>query len=183
MDASTARTRRFEAIAEEVYEPLQRYLMRRAPRSDAEDALSEVLLTVWRRLDDAPTDRPLPWCYGIARRTLANQRRGKRRSLRLVERLQAEPVEHPAGAGQALGDPNLERALEQLGDSDREILGLWAWEQLEPREISVVLGISPNAATLRLSRAKKKLRDEMSRQNQGSAGHIPGRGTEEHPDG
>ena len=183
MAASPTDNRLFEEIAEEVYEPLQRYLLRRAQRADAEDALSEVLLTVWRRLDDAPDDKLLPWCYGIARRTLSNQRRGKRRTLRLVERLQSEPAEHPAGPGQSLGDPALESALHRLGDSDREILGLWAWEQLEPREIAVVLGVTPNAANLRLSRAKKKLRDEMSRQNHGSAGHIPGRGTEEHPDG
>ncbi len=166
-----------------MYEPLQRYLLRRASRTDAEDALSEVLLTVWRRLDDAPEDEPLPWCYGIARNTLSNQRRSKRRALRLVERLQSEPAEHPAGPDQSLGDPELEGALHRLGDSDREILGLWAWEQLEPRDIALVLGITPNAATLRLSRAKKKLRAEMSRQNHGSAGHRPSRGTEEHPDG
>jgi len=179
---TTAKTK-FNEIAEEVYEPLQRYLLRRASRPDAEDALSEVLLTVWRRLDDAPSDRPLPWCYGIARRTLANQRRGQRRSLRLVERLQSEPTEHQRDPGEALADPKLEKALQKLNDQDREILRLWAWEQLEPREIAVALDITTNAAALRLSRAKKKLGQEMERQDPGPAGHKHSRGTEEHPDG
>jgi RNA polymerase sigma-70 factor (ECF subfamily) len=180
--ADTSAKSKFNRIAEEVYEPLQRYLLRRAPRPDAEDALSEILLTVWRRLDDAPVDRALPWCYGIARRTLANQRRGQRRTQRLVERLQSEPAEHQPDPGDALGDPHLEHALQQLNDQDQEIVRLWAWEQLEPREIAIALEISPNAAALRLSRAKKKLSQEMARQDRRPAGHKHSRGTEEHPD-
>jgi RNA polymerase sigma-70 factor (ECF subfamily) len=180
--ADTSAKSKFNQITEEIYEPLQRYLLRRAPRPDAEDALSEILLTVWRRLDDVPVDHILPWCYGIARRTLANQRRGQRRALRLAERLQAEPTEHQPDPGEALGDPRLDRALRRLNDQEQEIVRLWAWEQLEPREIAIVVGISPNAAALRLSRAKKKLSQEMTRQDLGSAGHISSRGTEEHPD-
>lgn len=183
MPADTTATNKFNQIAVEVYEPLQRYLLRRAPRPDAEDALSEVLLTVWRRLDDAPVDRILPWCYGIARRTLANQRRGKRRALRLVQRLQSEPAELHPDPGQMLGDPDLEQALQALSEQDQELLRLWAWERLEPREIAAVLAISANAATLRLSRAKNKLTEEFERQDRDSTGHRPSRGTEEHPDG
>ena len=52
-------------FAAEVYEPLQRYLRRRAHADDAADALADTLLVVWRRLDDVPDD-PLPWCYGAA---------------------------------------------------------------------------------------------------------------------
>lgn len=183
MPADTSEKTKFNQIAEEVYEPLQRYLLRRASPPDAEDALSEVLLTVWRRLDDAPDDRPLPWCYGIARRTLANQRRGQRRVLRLVERLQTEPAEYRPDPGDVLADPALERALDNLNDQDREILRLWAWEELEPREIAIALDISANAAALRLSRAKKKLGQEMTRQDPGPSGHRTSRGTQEHPDG
>ena len=181
--ADTTAKSKFEQIAGEVYEPLQRYLLRRASRQDAEDALAEVLLTVWRRLDDAPIDHPLPWCYGIARRTLANQRRGQRRAVRLVERLQSQPAETQRETGDDQTDPHLERALESLNVQEREILRLWAWEQLEPREIAVALNVTANAAALRLSRAKKKLSQEMIRQDSGPAGHKRIIGTEEHPDG
>ena len=167
----------------EVYEPLQRYLLRRASRQDAEDALSEILMTVWRRIDDAPGEHPLPWCYGIARRTLANQRRGQGRALRLVERLQSEPAEHKPEPFDGLANPRLERALDKLNDQDKEILRLWAWEQLEPRDLAVALNISANAAALRLSRAKKKLSQEMVRQDPDHAGHKRIIGIEEHPDG
>lgn len=42
------------------------------------------------------------------------------------------------------------------------MLRLWAWEQLPPREIAVALGISPNAASIRLHRAKKRLRQLLT---------------------
>ncbi len=157
MSSESGRRLRFEAVAEEVYEPLQRYLRRRARPSDAEDALAEALLTIWRRLDDVPQDAPLPWCYGVARRVLSNQRRSQRRHLRLVEKMKAEPA--PAVApdyAEAGTDPELEAALVSLSAEDQEVLRLWAWEQLEPREIAPVLAVSVNAATLRLSRAREE---------------------------
>lgn len=172
------RRQRFEAIADEVFEPLQRYLRRRTSGPDAEDALADVMLTVWRRLDDAPADRILPWTYGIARRTLANQRRGKARQLRLVQRLESEPgpitVPDHADAGP---EPELAAALGAQSREDREILRLWAWEQLEPREIASVLAVSANAATLRLSRARKRLAATLARQNPTAAGHNQVEGT------
>ena len=165
------RRTRFQAIAEEVFEPLQRYLRRRARLDDAEDALSEVMLTVWRRLDDAP-DEALPWCYGIARRVLANQRRGRSRHLRLVNRIESEPRQSAVPDHAETGpDPELAHALASLSTDDQEVLRMWAWEQLEPREIAPVLGISVNAATLRLSRARNRLAAILSRQDQPHAGH------------
>jgi RNA polymerase sigma-70 factor, ECF subfamily len=172
---SADRRERFEAIADEVFEPLQRYLRRRATALDAEDALADVMLALWRRLDDAPQDRVLPWSYGIARRTLANQRRTRERHLRLLQRIESEPRSSSAPDPADIGpDPDLAQALETLREEDRELLRLWAWEQLEPREIARFLDISVNAATLRLSRAKKRLASELSRQNRFDAGHITG---------
>lgn len=171
---------RFEAIAAEVFEPLQRYLRRRIDNDRAEDVLSDVLLTVWRRLDDAPADRVLPWCYGVARRTLANERRGQMRHLRLVERLESEPRQtfEPDHAD-ADGDPELANALSSLPQVDQEVIRLWAWEQLEPREIAPVLDISVNAATLRLSRARSRLAKRLARQDVDAAGHEAVDGTQE----
>lgn len=180
MSSDTHRRARFEAVAEEVFDPLQRYLRRRTDPDSADDALSDVLLTIWRRIDDVPSDRALPWSYGVARRTLANQRRGQRRHVRLVERLEAEPQPDtepdPAGSG---ADAELTSALAAMSGDDREILRLWAWEQLEPREIAPVLDISVNAAALRLSRARSRLADQLRRQDPGRAEHEPVEGTQE----
>lgn len=163
------RRARFEALVAEVHEPLDRYLRRRANSHDADDVMSEVLLTLWRRLDAIPQPTPLPWCYGVARRALANHRRADRRRLHLVQRLEAQP---PRGYGDEEDHPELATALASLSPAEREIVILWAWEELEPREIAVVLETTPNAVSLRLSRARKKLAAELARQNAGGAGHI-----------
>lgn len=178
--ASDERRARFETIAAEVFEPLQRFLRRRADVDDAGDALGDTLLTVWRRLDDVPDEAVLPWCYGVARRTLANQRRSARRRLDLAERMASQvttaPPIDPAEAA-VDGHPEVADAMAELAESDREVLTLWAWEQLEPREIAVVLDISDNAANLRLSRARKRLERQLTRHDRPGGGHIRGEDT------
>lgn len=177
MSSAPERREQFERVAAEVYEPLQRYLGRRAHAADAEDALADTLLAVWRRLDDMPDD-PLPWCYGAARRCLANQRRGETRRLRLVQHAESQV---DASAGLALdpqratesSDPALVAALDVLTESEAEIVRLWAWEQLEPREIAVALDMTANAVSVALARAKRKLAQHLDRQDRLPAGHIP----------
>jgi RNA polymerase sigma-70 factor (ECF subfamily) len=180
LSSSNERRARFEAIAAEIFEPLQRYIRRRIEPNDAEDVFADVLLTVWRRLDDAPEGQILPWSYGVARRTLANRRRARSRHLRLLRRLELESHDRfvPPLTESGL-DPELAEALGSLSPDDREVLRLWAWEQLEPREIGPVLGISVNAATLRLSRARTRLGRLLSGQDRGLAGHEPLEGTQE----
>jgi RNA polymerase sigma-70 factor (ECF subfamily) len=81
--------------------------------------------------------------------------------------------------GESGPDAELSQALESLSVDDREILRLWAWEQLEPREMATVLDISVNAATLRLSRARSRLADSLTRQDDASSGHESAEGTRE----
>lgn len=176
------RRARFDAIATSVYEPLQRYLRRRASADAAADVLAETLLVVWRRVDEVPAE-PLPWCYGVARRQLANHRRSDDRRLRLVHRAASQREQHAPDPQDAIehSDPELTAALATLSDSEAEIVRLWAWERLEPREIATVLELSPNAVSVALSRAKRKLAEILDdrRQDRGGAGHLQGVGTVE----
>ena len=167
------RRRHFEAVADVVYEPLQRYLGRRAQPADVSELLNESLLVIWRRLDDVPLDDPLPWSYGVAKRCLANHRRGAQRRLRLVGRMiDRAPKDSFASLPPSpeSDHPQLETALNELDDSERELVRLWAWEHLEPREIAAVLDTTPNAVSLRLTRAKKKIAISMERQDLAAAG-------------
>lgn len=167
---------RFEMLVADVFDPLQRYLGRRLPADQVDDVLSDTLLVMWRRLDDVPREAPLPWCYSVARQTLSNHRRGIRRRLALVDKMKAQPR---AVIDEHTDDPELDAALARLSDSDREIIRLWAWEQLEPREIAIVTGLSTNAVSLRLTRAKKKIEKELTRQNPARAGHKRDESTQE----
>lgn len=163
------RRHRFQVLFSEVYEPIQRYARRRVDPDAVDDIVSETMLTLWRRLDEVPADA-LPWTYGVARRQVANHRRAGRRHLQVVRRAESEP--RPGPSDHPL-DAELDTALSVLGDSDREVLHLWAWEQLEPAEIAVVLGRTPNAVSIRLHRAKKKLGEnlEIARKDEALSGH------------
>ncbi len=167
------RRRQFEAVVDVVYEPLQRYLGRRAQPADVSELLNDSLLVIWRRLDSVPLDDPLPWSYGVAKRCLANYRRGAQRRLRLVGRvIDRAPRESFASRAPSpeFDHPQLETALNELEEADRELVRLWAWEQLGPREIAVVLGTTSNAVSLRLTRVKKKIVTSMERQDLAAAG-------------
>lgn len=159
------RRTRFEALAGEVVEPVRRYLARRTDPATADDALSDTLLVCWRRLDEVP-ERALPWVYVVARQSLANAERGRRRQERLADRLAAQPASpdtsgDPGAQGPA--DPELHEALARLRPEEAELVRLWAWEQLTPAEIAQVLGVSANAVSIRLHRARGRLREELGK--------------------
>ncbi|HKX74029.1 MAG TPA: sigma-70 family RNA polymerase sigma factor [Acidimicrobiia bacterium] len=167
-----ARRQRFLELADETFEPLRRYVRRRVEIDVVDDVVAETMLTLWRRLEDIPSQGGLPWAYGVARRHIANHRRASRRHLSLVRRVEAEPA--PPPVGEAPLNFELDAALDRLQAEERELLRLWAWEELEPREIAVVLGLTVNAATIRLHRAKKKLARNLEevRKNQLATGQI-----------
>ena len=140
MDDDAAQRARFEQVAREVWSPLHAYVARRASRSDVDDIVNETLTTMWRRLDDVPEDATLPWAYAVARRTLSNHRRTERRRTglfdRVVHRTRPADLATDSVAEHVDGDPDLAWALAQLPADDVELARLWAWEQLEPREIA-----------------------------------------------
>ncbi len=160
------RRARFEALAGEVYEPLQRYVRRRIDAASADDVVSDTLLVCWRRLDEVPEDAMLAWTLGVARRCLANDRRGERRQANVGHRLAAQPILPPAAIPGAADETDLiadlHTAIAELPESDREIVLLWAWDGLPPREIAVALGLSANAVSIRLHRVKQRLAERLA---------------------
>lgn len=148
---SDDRRQRFECLYRESGPALLAYALRRTDREAAQDAVAETFLVVWRRFDELPAD-PLPWLYGIARRILANQRRGVQRRERLVTRIAA-----PGPGTVEPFDGRVIAALAALRASDRELLMLIAWEGLTPAQAAAALGYSANACRIRLHRARRKL--------------------------
>ena len=170
----TSRRDRFEDVAPGLIEPLRRFLARRTDPATAEDVLAETLLVCWRRAEDLP-EEPLPWAYAVARNCLRNAERASRRQERVAAKIMAvdPPAETRAGADD--GDGGAVRdALGRMRPDDAELLRLWAWEQLEPAEIATVLGITANAASVRLHRARAKLADQLRKTGAG-AGHEESR--------
>lgn len=165
MEDEGARGAHFEALVTEVVEPLRRFLVRRTDHATADDVLGDTLLVLWRRLDDVPGDDPLPWAYAVARGCLANATRGRQRQERLVTRLAAQPAATEGASYRErhyLTD-DLRDAMTRLRPADAEVLRLWAWEGLGAGEIGRALDITPNAAGLRLHRARTALREELGK--------------------
>lgn len=149
------------ALFEAHYDGLMRYANRRtAQLADAEEAVAEAFVVAWRRLDEVPVpDQRIYWLYGIARRVIANQRRGTRRRLRL----HAKAIALSAAAGPRSSElPEVMVAMRGLNDDDQELLRLVAWEGLSHRDVAMVLGISANAAGIRLHRARARLRNALN---------------------
>lgn len=159
----------FEELVPAVLEPVRRFLARRTDPATADDVLAEVLLVLWRRLDEVP-DEPLPWTYGVARNCLANAERGARRQRRLAAKIAAVDPPREVEASEAAAVESVRAAMTSLPDADAELLRLWAWEDLGSAEIAEVLAISPNAASIRLHRAREKFRAILRKQQLG-AGH------------
>jgi len=151
------RAERFGRLFDACYRPLNAYARRRVSRADADDLVADVFTVVWRRLDDVPADATLPWMYGVAHRLLANQRRAAERRSQLNLKLHLERAATTASHDDEAADA-IRSALTKMQEGDQEILRLWAWEQLGPAEIALVLGCTANAAALRLSRARQRLR-------------------------
>ncbi len=152
---------RFRAIYDATYPRIMAYTLRRArTRDDALDAVSEIFMVVWRRLDDVPSGQGMvPWVYGVGRRVLANQYRSRERSARLERRLKDNLS---AGSSDRPFDL-VEEALERLRPGDREILRLVAWDDLDNDQIAAVLETSVTNVAVRLHRARKRLARELGR--------------------
>jgi RNA polymerase sigma-70 factor (ECF subfamily) len=118
-----------------------------------------VYVVAWRRRENIPGE-PLPWLYGIARRTLANRRRSTRRSDALTAKLQLVPPR--ASVFDESGDDVAISTLLALSESDQELLRLVAWEELSPREAAAALGVSVASFRVRLHRARNRFARAMA---------------------
>lgn len=137
-----------------------RFAARRVGVDDADDIVSEAMTVAWRRRTsiESPTERA--WLYGVARRTIGNRLRQRRRIDRLRRKVAALPATSTSFPFPDHGPPGdlLADVWVELSSEHREVLLLVAWEQLSTPEIAATFGISEAAARKRLSRARASAR-------------------------
>lgn len=156
---------RFERIYATHYDDVLRYCLRRSNREDALDATAETFTVAWRRREDMPSERVLPWLYVVARRVLSNQRRSAERRKNLLTQLwvvDKNPSDEPER--QLVRDQessDVTAAIARLRPGDQEVIRLAGWEELGRESIGVVLDCTPNAVTKRLNRALDRLAREL----------------------
>jgi RNA polymerase sigma-70 factor (ECF subfamily) len=153
----------FRLLYEAVYTDLIRFVQRRAHPDHAEDVVAEAFLVVWRRLDELPRlhGDARAWIFGITRNILLNTQRGEQRRQALGVRLTnaaATAANLGADLDLVMHRVDLSRAWRMLSENHQEALGLAVFEDLNAPQAAAVLGISPVAFRLRLSRARRALR-------------------------
>lgn len=151
-------------------------------RIDPSDVIQEALIEAWQRLPEYVNEPKVPLFVWL--RTLTLQRMGMlrrthlERSKRTVNRevdLQQDDCSSAmaiALVDSAISPSSVVQRQEMLGHIqerltgmdpiDREVLALRHFEQLGNAEVASVLGISEPAASLRYSRALRRLRDIIS---------------------
>lgn len=159
-----ARELRFRAVADEATPAIGAYIKRRVyplSYSDVDDLVEEVLIIAWRRLDDIPAGAEVPWLIGVARNVLRNAHRKFRRGEAITAAM--PPPHHDSSAeDNVIADEGVRAALEALNDDDRDIVLLHAWDGRSAAEIGVILGVTTNAAAVRLSRAQERFRNNFA---------------------
>ncbi len=161
MSETPPRDEVFRHLYAEHFSAVLGYALRRVDRpEDAADVAADTFLVVWRRLGHVPVgEETRPWLYGVARRVLANQRRGAGRRATLGQRLRDElRTVVPDSSDEVVQQADVTTAMRRLSARDQEVLELHLWEGLEPREIAEVLGLTTVVVRPRLSRARARLR-------------------------
>jgi len=156
---------------------------RTASRADAEDIAGETFAVAWRRIDQMPGEvlEQKPWLFSIARYVLSNHYRGRSRANRLSELLSVTAPMPAEAADAGIEDrsdlADALHALFALDEKDQEILLLALWEELSIAEIAKVMHLSRPNVSVRLHRARWRLRAKFESQLQEPrvAGHIPPR--------
>lgn len=134
------------------------FVRRTTDPADAADLLGDTLLVLWRRARALPAvdAEARLWIFGVARRVLANQRRGQRRQSALQDRLR-EQIRATACEPDTDG-MDLAAALRQLPDLDQEIIRLVHWDGFTQADTARLLDMPEGTVRSRHHRAREQLR-------------------------
>lgn len=163
----------FTEVYRACYADVLRFIRRRTEVDDADEACAEVFTIAWRRWSDAPAD-VRPWLFGIAYKVLSGAHRTWRRRTTLALRVAAQPASSHVAVSSHLDEAmDLATAWSRLSDQDRESIALVAWDGLTGEQAAVVLGCSRSAFAVRLSRARRRFDDELSRPHSTRSSRLP----------
>ena len=150
-------TRPFEDLLAEHRKAAERYCRFKLPTyADAEDVLSEVCLTAYRKFPQLKKEDSFKsWLIGIAKRKCADFYRSRARlsQIPLEEVPEAELVTSSTSPAEAVRE-----ALFELRSNDRELLDLYYFRELTQSEIAQKLQIPVGTVKSRLHTAREHFR-------------------------
>ncbi|MBI2483146.1 sigma-70 family RNA polymerase sigma factor [Candidatus Uhrbacteria bacterium] len=139
-------------------------------RERARELAQETFLRTWNYLADGNTVNDLrAFLYTTARHLVIDDARQRDRIPVSLDVLVEEGREPVGSDGRALGQQlDLRAALQvvqELAADDREVLLLRYVDGLPPRDIAIALGVTPNVISVRLHRARQRLRALLATQS------------------
>ncbi len=156
----------FTAIYERESDAIFRFsVLRVSGREQALDIVQEAFMRLWKSMKDgASIEKPRPFLFKVAHNLIIDWYRKKKavslEGLATEEGGEYEPVQETASADLEMGAEGrfLVDKLAELEPAYRQPVYLRFVEGLSPQEIGDVLGITANAASVRVNRGLEKLR-------------------------
>ena len=140
-------------------------------RERARELTQETFLKTWEYLAAGKEIENLrAFLYRVAQNLIVDEaRRRKGRKEISLESLREQGFDLPTDsrdrAMRRMDGAEVFATLAALSPEDRDILLLRFGDELDPREIAEVLGITANAASVRIHRARKRLKELLKRRN------------------
>jgi RNA polymerase sigma-70 factor (ECF subfamily) len=154
----------FGVIFDRHFDAVHAYLARRVGSSAADDLAASTFTVAFERRRtfrrEATTARP--WLFGIATNVLRNERRAEQRALELLARIR--PMVSESGRNGEDDTARLADALSGLDPGQRDVLLLYAWEELSYQEIAAALRVRVGTVRSRLARARAHLRAALGQE-------------------
>jgi len=156
----------FATLVDRYRAPIVRLAYRLTHDADeSKDIAQDAFLRAYNRLGDFHPDRPFArWLFVIARNASLDTIRRRRRAASFASRDESLPIE-PGPEELALRNDEASRvhaALDALPMKYRDVLDLYYLRGLRYREIALELDIPIGTVKTYISRAKRRLRDELA---------------------
>jgi len=149
------------------------------PAEDAEDAVQDVFLAVFRKLDSFRGESSLAtWLYRLAMNVCLDRLRSRgHRERKVTDEFDVDDAAHvaaPAPAGRLSPGTaiDLERAIAALPEAARAAFLLHDVEGFDHREVGTILGIAEGTSKSQVHKARMRIRSFLHQTGPASAGRA-----------
>lgn len=134
-------------------------------REDAEEVVSDVFLAAWEQAEDLRPDAVKAWLGAVARNKARNKLRRQGITLPLEEDVLELPGEDsPEGSLTRKEEAKLvRRAVNTLGEPDREVFLRHYFHAQTVQEISQVMCMNESTVKTKLRRGRSRLKETLTR--------------------
>ena len=157
----------YEAYADAIF---RHCLYRVYERERAVELVQDTFMKTWEVVSAGEEIRNIrAYLYRVAHNLIVDEaRRRKIRKSVSLDELREDTGFDPGHDERPIIDRRMQgdeamKLLMELSSEDKEVLVMRYVDELEPREISTVLNVSPNVVSVRLHRALKRLKELVSK--------------------